>query len=288
MKNPILILGTGRCGSTLIQRILNTSENITIWGEHAGFISDLARSYYTITNSEAIEQNFYSKNIDSSILVGELTNYQACPNWINSFNKASIRLAYRNVLINTLCQEVDINQSHWGFKEIRYTKNDPAIDMWLELFPDSSIILSVRNPFDVIKSMIIDWNNLTVLKKLIEDQKYSQIEELVIKFARRWNNIMESYEYWIETKKINCYVEKYEELLIAPAEKINQMFDFLNVPISTNAVKPMSFKVGSKKHNNLSEISNIIYSLRDDIWQIVQKSATYFDYNITSVDKFKP
>ena len=287
MKDPIIILGPGRCGSTLLQRILNTSENITIWGEHAGFLSDLAKSYYKLTDSEDIKRNFYSQNIDPSILIGSLTDYHACPNWINSFDARIIRNAYINIILNILSNGLDINKIFWGFKEIRYTKNDPAMDMWLELFPSSFIILSVRNPFDVIRSMIIDWNNPATLKKLIDEKKYSQIEKLAIRYALRWNNVLESFKYWIQEKKFNCYIEKYEDLLIDPEKNIEKIFKFLEIPVPENAMAPMSVKVGTRKPAYLSEICKIIYSLRKDIWQNVGNSGEYFNYGISNAGNLK-
>ena len=40
---PIFLLGTGRCGSTLLQKILNSVENAMIYGEHGGFLKQVAR-----------------------------------------------------------------------------------------------------------------------------------------------------------------------------------------------------------------------------------------------------
>ena len=287
MKEPIIILGPGRCGSTLLQRILNTAEDITIWGEHEGFLSKLAESYYVLTESEGMKRNFYSQPIDPSILIGPLKDYTACPNWVNSFNKKSISDTYKLMITRLLNNKLDIENKYWGFKEIRYTQNDPALDMWLELFPSSYLIFSIRNPFDVIKSMILDWTNPKTIQAVIETNDFSQIEKWVIRYATRWNKVVGSFQYWIQEKKLKCYVEKYEDLLVEPENNIKQIFDFLHLSIPETALNPVSVRVGSRKLPYISEINKIIYSMREDIWQIVGNSAEYFSYDISLVDNLK-
>jgi hypothetical protein len=286
MKDPIVVLGPGRCGSTLIQRILNTSENITIWGEHEGFLSKLAESYYVLTESEGMKKNFYSQPIDPSILIGSLTDYQACPNWINSFDKNIIKHTYRSMIAQLLNNQLDIEKNFWGFKEIRYTQHDSALNMWLELFPASYLIFSVRNPFNVVSSMILDWNNPQIIQALIDEKNIERLKQIIIRYAMRWNKVVASFPYWIEKKKLDCYVEKYEDLLADSQSTVKKMFNFLHLPMPDTALSPVSVKVGSSRTPCKSEIQEIIYSMKEDIWQIVGSSAEYFEYDIESVNSF--
>jgi len=45
-KSPIFLLGTGRSGTTLLQRIINSAEDVIIWGEHGGFLSQVSEAYF--------------------------------------------------------------------------------------------------------------------------------------------------------------------------------------------------------------------------------------------------
>ena len=45
---PIFIFSSGRCGSTLMQRILNSYTDITVWGEHNGFLLDIAEAFFML------------------------------------------------------------------------------------------------------------------------------------------------------------------------------------------------------------------------------------------------
>ena len=43
---PLFVLSSGqRCGSTLIQRLLNSNHDILIWGEQHGYLNGFLREY---------------------------------------------------------------------------------------------------------------------------------------------------------------------------------------------------------------------------------------------------
>ena len=69
LRPPILLLGSGRCGSTLLQRVLNSSPEITVWGEHAGFLTSIAQSYFTLPTGELANQNFRKSPVPYQSLI---------------------------------------------------------------------------------------------------------------------------------------------------------------------------------------------------------------------------
>ena len=124
MRDPVFILGPGRCGSTLIQRILNTSHDLTIWGEHGGFLKTVAKSYYELIEGKQIVKNIYeNKGIEPSMVIGELKEYKKSINWVNSFNKQTVKQSYKQLLINLLNNDLDTNYNFWGFNSILYIKS---------------------------------------------------------------------------------------------------------------------------------------------------------------------
>jgi hypothetical protein len=62
-KFPIFLLGTGRCGSTLLQKILNSVDNVMIYGEHGGFLRHIAEAYFLNLEDEKIEKYIMSQNV---------------------------------------------------------------------------------------------------------------------------------------------------------------------------------------------------------------------------------
>src|SRR4051794_29192490 len=48
---PAFIFGTGRCGSTHLQRLISLRTDTWIWGEHDGFLNGFLRSFEQFTTS---------------------------------------------------------------------------------------------------------------------------------------------------------------------------------------------------------------------------------------------
>lgn len=290
MKPPIVVLGPGRCGSTLVQRILNTSDKITIWGEHAGFLSPLAESYFYLTKSQGIQNNYYSRPLDSSVVVGSLSDYTVDISWINSFDRQLIINKHRQLLKGILNDKVNLNldEIHWGFKEIRYTKQDRAIDMWLELFPQSSLIFSVRDPFQVIKSMLLSWNNPEEIKNYVQSKQIQKAVPMALGYAQRWNSVVSSFKYWKEDKGIHCCIEKYEDTVADPEHSVEKLFKFLNVEVPETALGPMKYKAGKAPGSSAEpEVRQLVYYAQKQIWEIVGNAAEYFGYSLSNVEALR-
>lgn len=293
MKSPIIVLGPGRCGSTLLQRILNTSESITIWGEHAGFLSPLAKSYYQLTTDLAIERNFYSREpfISPEIAIGALSNYQLDISWLNPFDRPLVKQCYRDLILQLIAEKIDTENRHWGFKEIRYTKQDLALEMWLELFPDTKVIFSIRNPFDVIKSMILAWISPNQLSQKFQAPESEVAVQTVMLYAKRWNDVTSSIQYWLtEKENWRCHLDRYEHLVKHPEQEIDKLFAFLEIPVPESALKPMLVKAGKSPKQSSeyeSKVRHAIYFAREEIWNLLQQPAQYFQYNLSSINSWQ-
>ncbi|MFN7056963.1 hypothetical protein [Hyphomonas sp.] len=53
---PIMILGTGRCGSTYLQTALCGISDIWIWGEHDGMLRSLFHAFSLPHKSKALNE----------------------------------------------------------------------------------------------------------------------------------------------------------------------------------------------------------------------------------------
>lgn len=71
MKSTIFLLGSGRCGSTLLQRALNAHPDVVMYGEHEGFLGPLSNAYDKLTRTPDIDRWVYGKDaIPASTLQG--------------------------------------------------------------------------------------------------------------------------------------------------------------------------------------------------------------------------
>lgn len=274
MKEPIVILGSGRCGSTLLQRVLNTSCDITIWGEHAGFLKGIAQAYHTLTEEDLIKQNLYTRRTDPSVLIGALQDFTISPNWVNSFDIAHVTKCFREMIVRLLNRGVDVEETRWGFKEILYNESDHMMEMWTRLFPSTSYLFVVRHPFDVIQSMILAWS-------LPEDQALGnrRIAELITNYAKRWTAAKRGICSWTSEHGYDSLTIKYEDLVENPAHWVDRIFNWLDMVVPHAALEPFAIKVEeSTSHDAARSVRAAIDSMKDDIWAIVGTTARSFGY----------
>jgi len=146
---PVFVLaGGGRTGSTLMQRLLISTGEIMIWGEHGGVLLD-ALQRFVFGARQWIEDGNGAEQRDSFMRQG----WNA---WIPSLNpeQESFLDGARAALLRTLAvPAARLGYRRWGFKEIRY--NGAAVGLLKTLFPDSAIVILVRHPEAALRSIKI-------------------------------------------------------------------------------------------------------------------------------------
>jgi hypothetical protein len=150
---PVFVLCTGRSGSTLLLRYVNTLSRVTVWGEHAGLVSELMQAEQRLAEPKIwtmIEQQrgHVPAMIDKSLpitLAGRGTSIE----WANPFELADVQDAARTYLKRLLASGLP-QERRWGFKEIRYGTDE--VNYLRRLFPAAQFILQTRDPEAVLRS----------------------------------------------------------------------------------------------------------------------------------------
>jgi hypothetical protein len=161
---PIFLLGSGRSGTTLLQKILNSADDVMIWGEHGGFLKQTAQAYFHHTekprvNQAIFRQNPVAKDPNLDFNRSMLTNIGY--SWMNWYGRREVAANFAG-LIESFFHPPGMKKRHWGFKEIRYGGDDRAIELLAELFPTARFVFIVRNPVDVIASQAaLGWGSKT-------------------------------------------------------------------------------------------------------------------------------
>lgn len=248
--SPIILLSPGRSGSTLLQRYLNISKDIIIWGEHGGFIRGLAKTYYNFIQDNN-SQKLLKKGSENTkaILKSDLTINQSIE-WTNNFSNNDFIDEFRNFIINLLSKGVNPNQ-RWGFKEIRYGITE--MEFLRLLFPQAQFIFIVRNPLDTISSMIFSWDH----NNWIHNKRNNINKKILVKYCKRLFGSYESILNFINQENNYFLLIDYEFLNINPFVAVNNIFNFINV--QTPDKKLIDFI--SNKHIGISNKRVI----RDDI-----------------------
>ena len=177
----ILIVSTGRTGSTTLLNILNTIPNTNISGENFNAILKLLVFYYEIKEIK--------KSIPSS------HNY-------NTFDLETIKTQVKNTIIGMF--KKNSNTDLWGFKEIRWAYDLRMLDIFVELFPKTKIIINTREDVDAQSKSAFWKNNPNAKEEILK-----QINDLQIFF---------------EFNKKRCFTITLEQF---HTNRLRELYDFL-------------------------------------------------------------
>ena len=215
---PIFLLGTGRCGSTLLQKILNSVENVMIYGEHGGFLKQVAAAYFLNLEDKMIEKYIMSQNVagkDPISVFETLKNPQLWSAWTNWYNQETVEDNFRD-FIESFFNPVSLKQKvHWGFKEIRYGLDDRVLEMLANLYPDGRLVFIVRHPVDVIASKIS-----------------ARASEGIEPDSHIWVAQNTSFLNFYRKNSMTSKIVHYEELISNNSKELSQLFDWLGFSLS--------------------------------------------------------
>ena len=157
---PVFVFGTGRCGSTHIQRLISLSTCCWIWGEHGGFLEPLLASVSKYENSKDLEKFVFgpaaARNEDR--LIADMTAGSEMLSWVNELDKYGFRAEVRSLIDRMFRSRVPNGWTEWGFKEIRYGLGNDTPSILLDVFRDATAAFTFRDPKSTIESMIRTWS----------------------------------------------------------------------------------------------------------------------------------
>lgn len=219
-ERPIFIIGPGRSGTTLLQRIINTAPKTAVWGEHGALLGGIAQSYWHVfrEGSEANRHLFHEDRLgmDARRAWCALKNPGRWQAWHNWFQETDLAIRYRG-FITSLFKPGRAMQ-RWGFKEIRYGRTTTdVLEMLAALYPHSAFVLPIRDPVATIASQQVAFH-----KAQIDPQKR----------AAEWRRQIQNLYNFYENHPDMCRFIWHEDLITAPRYTIEALRDFLDLPLS--------------------------------------------------------
>ena len=232
---PIFILGSGRSGTTLLQKIINSADDVMIWGEHGGFLKQVALAYFHHTEKSRVKQAIFRRNPvakDPNFDFHRLRQTDIAYSWLNWYGRREVTANFAG-LIESFFHPPGMRKRYWGFKEIRYGGNDRAIEMLAELFPNARFVLIARNPVDVIASQAaLGWGRRMALgsgwKQLSE--AWAAQNRGLLQFQRA----NEERTRWI----------RFESMISKDSGEVDDLFDWLGFETSDRLDEIVDLKEG--------------------------------------------
>ncbi len=208
IEAPIFILGSGRNGSTLLNRILNEHGEIFIPPEQYFLGPSIVKfNLYNFLNWRDL-----AKIIVGELLPGSGTHYWhiQLDNLLEKVLKSEKNL---QKVIDIIFRHVDpLNKKLWGDTTPSNTRYLPEI---FSLFPKARYIFLIRDGRDVVASYIQG-----------NEKSYGELCKFNNAMAH-WKSTA-GYYNWLN-KRTDVYLLKYERLVTSPEEELRKLSDYLKV-----------------------------------------------------------
>jgi hypothetical protein len=259
---PIFLLGTGRCGSTLLQKILNSVDNVMIYGEHGGFLRQIAEAYFLNMEDKKIAKYIMSQNAakeDPTSVFESLKDPQLWSSWTNWYNQETVKRNFRDFTESFFNPIALGRKVHWGFKEIRYGLNDRVLEMLADLYPAGRFIFIVRHPVDVVASKIS-----------------ARMSDGIETDAHCWVDQNTNFLDFYRLNKERSRIVRYEDLIGSNSRQVDQLFDWLRFPLTdkqTNIIE-----VTKPSYHGRPRPARLTDSQIDEINKITKKLRKQLGY----------
>ena len=283
-KFPIFLLGTKRSGTTLLQRILNSAEDVMIWGEHGGFLNQIAEAYFLNFEDKTIIRNIPANNalFRPHAKARQLKDAKLWTGWHNYYSQEDVKNMFASFISSFFVPAFGKKDRYWGFKETRYGFADRTIEMLAELYPNAKFIFIIRNPIDIVARLKL--SHLRKTTGLEHETNFSLLEELsaMNKFstaeaATKWTQ--QNY-YFVEFSAKNSQrslIARYEELVSQEAVAA-EIMKWLNISYSQQKILDilnMKDGRGATSTNTKIEFSSLLNE--DEISQIKEVTQKVTD-----------
>ncbi|MGE7610480.1 sulfotransferase [Peribacillus frigoritolerans] len=184
---------THRSGSTLLQRIFNARKETLIWGENGGCLTDFYKVYhnalYYARHSKQHREDYFNSDEDPNHWIATMTPPEADV-------EHTIIQTVKNFHEGLYTEKFKSTHDLIGYKEVRYGKEE--LNLLRKCYPDCTIVLLVRNPVDVWKSV----------SRMAKAERYGTIKG----FSDIWNRRAAEYKRLSSVDK-KAHLVRYEDIV---------------------------------------------------------------------------
>ena len=147
-RQPIFVFGSPRSGTTLLQRFLDSYDDILIWGQQAGFLREFSAAFY---KDSPARSRFKGIVPLQEVLRGAFPPSIAWMHWSGWEEWTGL---FRDFLAALFLPRGLSGKQFWGFKEVEQmsTPGDRTFEFLRHMYPNAIFVFIIRNPFNVLAS----------------------------------------------------------------------------------------------------------------------------------------
>jgi len=192
---------THRSGSTLVQRIFNARKKTLVWGENGGCLTEFCQIYNNALHySEAFKEEretYFNEGLDPNLWI-------ACMTPPKEILKETIIQTVKDFHYKLYEKEYEKDFDMIGYKEVRYGMEE--LRLFRECYPDCPVILLIRHPVDVWKSV----------SRRARNERYGSVED----FSQLWKRRVTEY-IKLDEKDPHMHLIRYEDVADKKVETLS-------------------------------------------------------------------
>ncbi len=185
---------------------MNTNPDFLIWGEHNGFLKQIASAYYGAAHPRFPDR----LALGAEHRIKQLRDGRRWAAWDNLCGDAEFLERFR-AFIRSLFADPTSQAARWGFKEIRYAQDaqDRTLQLMFDCFPEMRLIVLVREPAPTIFSMLSHW--------VFPDRRngnidLDELDQRILTLADSWNVQYMHLRSFLQVRPSACMAIRYEDL----------------------------------------------------------------------------
>ena len=246
----------GRTGSTALQRILNSSGEICIWGEPWGAVQSILTFYYQFKEHSDKVRN--KKNPDElPFFIQSFETNKHDKFYPNAFRHDENLLNHLKEMLSQMLAPLSDKIARFGFKDIGGS-GIKQFEGLVELYPGSRFIFLYRNP-------ILQWNSV----KTSGFFPYSNdVHHFIKMYCRNTGHYLDFFNEYTN----RCILVENTSLMEEP--ELNKILDFIHITKIDRDL--LNKKVSSYSSKAMTENEE----------EIVKKSEAYSSYQELQMKRF--
>ncbi len=236
---PLIVIGSGRSGSTLLGKILDNHPDITFHGETDFLVSRLWLEIWE--DHFWFNWKYYARKNPTSIF--PLDKFPE----MSEKKFKNIQMLAGRTIANTVINILKVSRRKykaWGYKEIWNGSGHHNYD-WTpydSVFPNAIWIHLVRNPFEFVRSSS-NWINCRLSK------------EFLLQHLKDWTDIVKHSRKRKSTERF--FEIRYEDLVKMPRLVLEPVYEMAGLEWHENCAKALDTKVFASSQGTVKDLEPV-------------------------------